>query len=286
MNIGQRRSKKKEDPRASLRRLLKQIRKEPAKYLPERSVHALNAFFNGYEIGYGIHGSPIWPEIAAFSEWLGKKLFYPQDTGECWPRRIDLNSYDDYDSYQHFLARYLQFTREAGPEPFPESVGPLKPRRFDFFHYLYAMNLRPGMFLGSKVSVKSLAATISGYFKGKLDAGLVLTRDEKRFLNFERWLQRHHDLPPKYSWHCIVDMWNYAALDSVNCFFAYFDAYLTNYGKKPKGLDDLFVAVKPGESTALRRRKRSEMPSKVIPKPESRRWWRSPYRSKPPLIRR
>jgi hypothetical protein len=48
------RSKNKLEPRVQLTRLLEQIRKDPSKFLAERSVYALDAFFNGY----GIHGSP------------------------------------------------------------------------------------------------------------------------------------------------------------------------------------------------------------------------------------
>ena len=70
-------------------------------------------------------------------------------------------------------------------------------------------------------------------------------------------------------------MWPYGAMDSVENFFAYFDAYLTKYGKRPHGLEDLFEIVKDDKSTMLKRRKK--LPKKVVRIPETRRWWRGHY---------
>jgi hypothetical protein len=137
------------------------------------------------------------------------------------------------------------------------------------------MSLRPAMYFGTNASVQTMAAYFSGYFLGKKDAGLKISRDEQRFLRFEDWLWRSQGFKRRYPWHRLIAMWPYGGMNSVENFFAYFDAYLTNYGKKPRGLEELFEIVKDDKTTTFKRRKK--LPKKLFLRPETRRWWRGYY---------
>jgi hypothetical protein len=258
-------------PRANMRRLLRDLRKKPLAYLPERSVSSLANFFSGYNL----LGGPIWPDITQFEKWLTTQLYYPQDSGACWHRFIQLNSDDAFDSYEKFFALYDRYALKIPAAPFEEKQRHLEKRKFDFYLLLYTLNTRPGFYFGFNPSVLSLAALLAGYFKSKNDLKLQLSRDEKVFMRFSGWLRSNEELPRSYPWYRHIEMWNYAGLDSFNCFFANFDAFLTDYGKKARGLDDLFIEERNKKGTIVRRRKKNEMRSKLIRLPESRRWWRA-----------
>jgi len=103
--------------------------------------------------------------------------------------------------------------------------------------------------------VQSISAHLAGYFAGKKDARAGLTKDEQVFHRFGDWMCKHKKFTRKYPWHRLVEMWQYRALDSFQCFFEYFNAYLTNFGKNKCGLEDLFETVAANPGTIMRRRK-------------------------------
>ena len=72
----------------------------------------------------------------------------------------------------------------------------------------------------------------------------------------------------------VVEMWPCSGLNSLEWFFAWFDAYLTDYGKKPRGLEDLFEVVKEKAGTRFRRRRK--LPKEIVRPQEPKVWWRSP----------
>src|SRR5262249_10220036 len=121
--------------------------------------------------------------------------------------------------------------------------------------------------------VQSIAACLAGYFAGKKQSGKGLTRDEKEFHCFGKWLCRHHKLTHEYPWYRMVEMW-LRARNSLESFFVEYDAFLTNFGKKTRGLEDLFETVSNRGSTIHRRREK--LPKEIIRIPGSPMWWRSP----------
>jgi hypothetical protein len=259
-----------EDHRRTLSRLVHELQQRPLKFIPERSVTSLQQFFTGY----GMFGTPVRQELSAFEHWLRKRLFYPRDAGSTWCRFIQLNSGDAFHSFELFFELYSEYLRKARIDTQPNVQEPTGNRgAFDFYSLLYAIGRRPGLYLGSGDSVQLIAAYLSGYFKGKSATGLKLSRDEKEFFRFEEWLRRHHRFKKPYPWFRLVEMWSYRGLNSFESFYAYYDAYLTDFGKKPRGLEDLFEVVKinPGTTTIRRRKK---LPRKLVLIPESKRWWR------------
>jgi hypothetical protein len=173
-----------------------------------------------------------------------------------------------------FFALYSQYSRKVTIDTQPGVQESIRNRAtFDFYAHLYAIGRRPGLHLGSSDSVQVIAAYLAGYFKGKADAGLKLTRDEKEFFGFEEWLCRHNRFKKPYPWFRLVEMWSYGGLNSFDSFYADYDAYLTDFGKRPRGLEDLLevVQVNPG-TTAIQRRK--NLPKKVTLIPGTKRWWR------------
>ncbi len=259
---------KQSSPRVLLRPVLQRLRREPHNFLPERSVGMISQFFSGYSI----LGGPVWQELVRFESWLTRKFHWPLDIGK-WDRFICLNSADGYDSYMSFFKLYSQFVREVPDEP----LEPLDPRfeldasKFDFYQLLYCISRRPGMYLGADGSVNSLAAFLAGYFAGKFDSGSKLSRDEKQFLRFEPWMCRTYKFKRRYPWYRLVELWPRNS-NSATSFFDEFDAFLTDFGKKPRGLEDLFEVVKDDWSTRFQRKGRIAKP--VVPAPESGRWWR------------
>lgn len=255
--------------RTNLKRLVRELTIRPLNLLPERSVDCLNQFFAGYEI----FGRPVWRDLLSFEFWLAERLFYPKDTGARWWRFIQLNSKDGCNGYEIFCRRYSQYSRRA-----PRDVQPTAPDhaydpdRFDFYQHLYGISRKPGLYLGSGDRVQSLAAYLAGYFRGKRDARIALTSDEKEFFRFEEWLRRHHKFAKRYPWYRLVEMWP-RGINSFQSFFAEYDAYLTEFGKKPRGLEDLFEVVTRKGCTTMRRRKK--LPKEVIRSAQPSVWWRS-----------
>jgi len=256
--------------RKSLNRLVREIAREPLGWLPERSVDSLNQFF----AGYGIFGPPVVRDLLGFERWLEKRLFYPKDTGARWWRRIYLNSKDASHSCEFFFELYGDYLHGDPTDVQPEAPDLITdPKEFDFYELLYAIGRKPGLYLGSGHSVHLLAAYLAGYFKGKDDRGLRPTRDERQFLRFEKWINRKNKFRTLYPWYRLVEMWPYAGLNSFECFFANYDAYLTEYGKKARGLDDLFEVITKNARTIVRRRKK--VPQKVTLIPGTKWWWRA-----------
>lgn len=257
--------------RKALKSLVQQLKARPLEFLPERSSEGLNQFF----AGYGIFGPPVWRDLLSFERWLTKRLFYPQDTGARWWRFIQLNSKDGFESYELFLRLYSDYLHQK-----PEEIQPTAqdwttdPKTFDFDLQLFAIFRRPGLYLGVGDSVQQIAAYLAGYFKGKKDAGLKVTKYEKEFFKFQNWLQRHIGFKKHYPWYRLVEMWPYGGCNSLECFFANYDAYLTNYGKKARGLEDRFEVISDKTSTRFQRRRK--LPAKPVQIPDSKYWWRHP----------
>lgn len=232
-------------------------------------MEAISQFLSGYSM----FGGPVWQELRRFDQWLTRSPFWFPDLGK-WDRYIRLHSADAYDSYRKFFSLYAKFTREVPDSP-EEPVDPrfrIKANEFDFYQFLYGISRRPGMYFGGEGSAKSLAAYFAGYFAGKTDAGLTLSRDEKQFLRFEDWMCRTYEYKRKYPWYIVVELW---PRNTTSCasFFAEFDAYLTKFGKQPRGLEDLFeVVVQKGCTTVRRRRK---LPKEVMRSARPTVWWRS-----------
>lgn len=223
-------------------------------------------------------GGPVWQEMARFEQWLMTRFYWPLDIGK-WDRFIQLNSADRYEGYENFLKLYSQFVRkvpDAGLEPLNPKFE-FEPDKFDFYQLLYAISTRPGMYLGWQDSTIALAAYLAGYFEGKKARGLKSTADEKEFLRFEGWLWRSQEFKRRYPWYRLVSMWPYGGTNPVENFFTYFDAYLTDYGKKPRGLEDLFEVVRDEHSTRIERR--HKLPKRLIPIPGSGRSWRQERRN-------
>ena len=86
-------------------------------------------------------------------------------------------------------------------------------------------------------------------------------------------LDRFCRLYRQYPWYRLVEMWP-RARNSFESFFVEYDAFLTNFGKRVGGLEDLFEMVSDEKGTIYRRREK--LPKKVIRIPNSSMWWRSP----------
>lgn len=250
------------DQRKVLNKLVGELKKRPFDFLPERSVESLNQFF----AGYGMFGLPVWRDLSSFQRWLAKRLFYPQDTGACWWRFIQLkNSKDKFHGYELFFQLYAEYSHQNPTDTQPDAREfQVDPTTFDFYMHLYAIGQKPGLYLSSGDSVQLVAAYLAGYFKGKRDVGLKLTHDEKEFFGFEEWMRLRHKFKKRYPWHRMVEMWPCGGLNSFEDFFAYYDVYLTDFGKNPHGLEDLFKVISDGRATRIRRRSKRELPKKPI----------------------
>lgn len=255
--------------RTSLNRLVRELAERPLHLLPERSVDCLNRFF----AGYAIFGPPVWRDLTGFEFWLNKRLFYPKDTGARWWRFIQLNSKDNCDGYELFCRLYRKYSRSAPIDFQPTAPDhTFDPAEFDFYQHLYGISKKPGLYLGSGDCVQLIAAYLAGYFRGKKDARIALTREEKEFFHFEAWLGKHHKFTKRYPWYRLVEMWP-RGRNSFESFFAEYDAYLTDFGKKPRGLEDLFEFVTEKGCTTIRRRRK--LPKEVIRSAQPAVWWRS-----------
>lgn len=271
------------DHRRTLKKLVGELQKRPFDFLPERSVESLHQFF----AGYGIFGPPVWRDLSSFQRWLTKRLSYPQDTDAIWRRYIQLNSKDKFQSYELFFQLYSEYLRQSPTDLQPDAQDfQADPATFDFYLHLYSVGRKPGLYLGSSDSVQLIAAYLAGYFKGKRDVALKLTRDEKEFLRFEEWMRLHHKYKKHYRWGRMVEMWPWFGLNSFEDFFSSYDAYLTDFGKKPRGLEDLFEVISDGKTTKIRRRSKRVLPKKPIKIQGSRRWWRFTSADAKALIQR
>jgi hypothetical protein len=255
--------------RTNLKRLVRELAERPLDLLPERSVDCLNQFINGY----GILGRPVWRDLLSFEFWLAERLFYPRDTGARWWRFIQLNSKDECDGYEIFCRLYSQYSRRAPIDIQPTaSDHTFDPAYFNFYQHLYAISRKPGLYLGSSDRVQLIAAYLAGYFRGKKDARIALTRDEKEFFRFEAWLRKHGKFAKRYPWYRLVEMWP-DGINSLQSFFAQYDAYLTDFGKKARGLEDLFEVVTQKGCTTIRRRRK--LPKEVTRNAHPAVSWRS-----------
>jgi hypothetical protein len=214
----------------------------------------------------------VWRDLLSFEFWLAERLFYPKDTGGWW-RFIQLNSKDECDGYQSFCRLYTQYSRRAPIDVQPTAPDhTFDPARFDFYQHLYGISRKPGMYLGPGDGVQLIAAYLAGYFRGKKDTQRALTRDEKEFFRFEGWLRRTHNFAKRYPWYRVVEMWP-RGINSLQSFFAEYDAYLTDFGKKPRGLEDLFEVVTQKGCTTIRRRRK--LLKEVMRSAQPAVWWRS-----------
>jgi hypothetical protein len=255
--------------RTNLQRLVDRIERKPFDYLTERSVECLDRFFSGYQI----FGPPLWRDLTSFEFWLKERLIYPEDSASRWWRFIQLNSKDRFGSFELFCRLYRHYRKHKPVDVQPSAPEiTLRSDSFDFYKHLYAISKRPAMYLGSD-DVQSLAAYLAGYFTGKKHAALGLTRDEKEFYRFAEWLRRHYNFRQEYPWYRLVEMWP-RARNSLESFFVEYDAFLTNFGKKVRGFEDLFETVRNVGSTYYRRREK--LPNDLIRVPDSPMWWRSP----------
>ena len=70
---------KRQNPRRVFSGFVTSFRDEPFEFLPERTVNAVNSFFDGYGVFMGVNA-----DFAIFKEWVMKQLFYVQNMiGKC-----------------------------------------------------------------------------------------------------------------------------------------------------------------------------------------------------------
>lgn len=249
--------------------LVERIQEHPTAFLPERSVNAIRLFLQAYEESR----KRPFIELTHFQDWLGSKLPYPTDTSRVWWRMIELNSFDALDGYNLFMRLLRRFVRATAPlKAAPKWSSSI---RVDLLQYLFMSREKPGLYFGERVSSGHLAAFVNGWLQAKLDKKTPLSRGEKLFLGFNKWLCRDHRFESEVSWHKIVRMWLNSGSDSFGSFHAYLDAYLTDYGKRPGGLDERFVWEEGPHGRVCRRLRPRERPSSVLKSDRPTVWWRS-----------
>lgn len=73
--------------------------------------------------------------------------------------------------------------------------------------YLYDLlariKKRPGMYLG-KVSLTRLKMLLMGYSMSRGELGLQLTQEEKKFAQFQQWIQRKYQINSSQGWETII----------------------------------------------------------------------------------
>lgn len=264
-----------ENPSRVLRKLFERIQSDPFRFLPERSPGALKQFF----FGYSEAGARIETELGRFQEWLLPRLGGTERNRKAWWWLIQLHSKDDYDGYCMFIDLFAVFA--ATTNPTPDSADTRLRPKTSLFHFLAMAREKPGMYFGGRISTSHLAAFINGWFTAKDDFGTRPSREEKEFQGFEKWLQRVDTMPPTIRWHRIIE--NHCAGDSFGSFYARLDEFLTNRGKRPRGLDERFVWDESDGVRWLRRRTLSERPKSILLSTKPTVWWRS-IANAPPML--
>ena len=94
-----------------------------------------------------------------------------------------------------------------------------------FFEMLEKIKHRPGMYLG-KCSINRLRSFLDGYMASRQDIGLPLTEQERKFDDFQEWIQERFKITSSHGWESIILFYSADERDALDNFFKLFEQFL------------------------------------------------------------
>ena len=187
--------------------LLTELKEEPLKKIPRRSVFVLYDYITYYQHVRRKLGIPLSASentYIVFNEWIHKK--YDISDSFPWANIISLYSKDGGNAFELFFSLYDEYNNDTSfRSSFSflqnrEKYGSLKGDLKDLQEFIgKAKNCL------SRKSIFSLEASINAYSYSRREVGIEITSEEKKFLDFEEWVKEKLVAHYERSWSNIID---------------------------------------------------------------------------------
>ena len=95
----------------------------------------------------------------------------------------------------------------------------------NLYDLLSKIKQRPSLYLGKR-SLSHLHTFLDGYTFACRQLGITLTEQEKKFEEFQEWIEIRFDQPSTQSWSRIILFYSEDETDALNRFFNLFEEFL------------------------------------------------------------
>ena len=96
----------------------------------------------------------------------------------------------------------------------------------NFYQLIQKIKKRPSMYLG-KPAISNLRSCLGGYILARRELGISQTEQEKKFTEFQGWIQKKFNITSSQSWDKVILFYSEDERTALERFFELFEEFLS-----------------------------------------------------------
>ncbi len=94
----------------------------------------------------------------------------------------------------------------------------------NFYELIQKIKKRPSMYLG-KPAISNLRSCLAGYILARRELGISQTEQEKKFTEFQGWIQKKFNISSSQSWDKVILFYSEDERTALEHFFELFEEF-------------------------------------------------------------
>lgn len=100
----------------------------------------------------------------------------------------------------------------------------------NFYELIQKIKKRPSMYLG-KPAISNLRSCLAGYILARRELGISQTEQEKKFTEFQGWIQKKFNISSSQSWDKVILFYSEDERSALERFFELFEEFVSSDNK-------------------------------------------------------
>ncbi|MUG96511.1 hypothetical protein F7734_30905 [Scytonema sp. UIC 10036] len=96
----------------------------------------------------------------------------------------------------------------------------------NFYELIQKIKKRPSMYLG-KPAISNLRSCLAGYILARRELGISQTEQEKKFTEFQEWIQKKFNISSSQSWDKVILFYSEDERTALERFFELFEEFVS-----------------------------------------------------------
>ncbi len=113
-----------------------------------------------------------------------------------------------------------------------------------FYELIQKIKKRPSMYLG-KPAISNLRSCLAGYIFARRELGISQTEQEKKFTEFQGWIQKKFNITSSQSWDKVILFYSEDERTALERFFELFEEFLSADNETRLELEDAQLESSP-----------------------------------------
>jgi len=114
----------------------------------------------------------------------------------------------------------------------------------NFYELIQKIKKRPSMYLG-KPAISNLRSCLAGYILARRELGISQTEQEKKFTEFQGWIQNKFNITSSQSWDKVILFYSEDERTALERFFELFEEFLSPDNETQIELQDAQLESSP-----------------------------------------